>query len=143
MFTIEQIKAAHAKVKSGADFPAYVQDLIELGVTGYKTYVTDGHTIFLGKNDYKMESAPKYATLTIAGTGNKPRFEKDLKAHQQGKTDYLTFCRDCAGSGVEKWMVCMTKITCTYYNKAGDQMLEEAIIPNPPKQTGKVETGNP
>jgi hypothetical protein len=34
----------------------------------------------------------------------------------------------------------MTKMTCTYYDKAGDQMLEEAIIPNPPKQTGKVET---
>ena len=33
MFTIEQIKNAHAKVKSGADFPTYVQNLIKLGVT--------------------------------------------------------------------------------------------------------------
>jgi hypothetical protein len=44
MFTIEQIKAAHSKVKSGTDFPAYVQELIALGVTGYETYVADGHT---------------------------------------------------------------------------------------------------
>lgn len=28
MFTLDQIKAAHNKVKSGADFPAYIQDLI-------------------------------------------------------------------------------------------------------------------
>lgn len=32
MFTIEQIKEAHSKVKSGADFPNYIQDLIILGV---------------------------------------------------------------------------------------------------------------
>jgi hypothetical protein len=28
MFTITQIKEAHSKVKSGADFPAYIQGLI-------------------------------------------------------------------------------------------------------------------
>jgi len=44
MFTIEQIKDAHAKVKSGADFPAYVQEVIRLGVTRYETYVADGQT---------------------------------------------------------------------------------------------------
>jgi hypothetical protein len=27
MFTIEQIKAAHNKLKSGSDFPAYFQEL--------------------------------------------------------------------------------------------------------------------
>ncbi|MGB4398918.1 MAG: DUF1398 family protein [Daejeonella sp.] len=36
MFTAEQIKAAHSKVKSGADFPAYIQDIKALGVTGYE-----------------------------------------------------------------------------------------------------------
>ena len=30
MFTIAQIKEAHDKVKSGADFPKYIQDLINL-----------------------------------------------------------------------------------------------------------------
>ena len=33
MFTIQQIKDAHSKVKSGADFPQYMQDIIALGVT--------------------------------------------------------------------------------------------------------------
>lgn len=32
MFTIQQIKDAHSKVKSGADFPAYIQDIKKLGV---------------------------------------------------------------------------------------------------------------
>jgi hypothetical protein len=30
MFTIEQIDQAHSKVKSGADFPKYIQDLKNL-----------------------------------------------------------------------------------------------------------------
>jgi len=27
MFTVEQIKAAHSKVKSGADFPSYIKEI--------------------------------------------------------------------------------------------------------------------
>ncbi|WP_449397691.1 hypothetical protein [Chryseobacterium wanjuense] len=30
-FTIEQIKAEHQKVKSGADFPRYIQAIKDLG----------------------------------------------------------------------------------------------------------------
>lgn len=85
MFTVEQIKAAHSKVKSGADFPNYVQDLIKLGVTYYET-----------------SSAAKYATLSIAQTFDVRQFSIALKAHQQGQTDYATFCSDCAKLGVLK-----------------------------------------
>jgi uncharacterized protein YbcV (DUF1398 family) len=127
MFTIEQIKAAHSKVESGADFPNYVQDLIGLGVTFYETYVSDGHTEYLGKDDYKMSSEPKYSLHIIAGQGHADQFRFDLKAHQQGKTDYATFCNDCAKSGVEKWTVSMDKMTCTYYDKAGNELLVESI----------------
>lgn len=127
MFTTEQIKAAHSKVKSGADFPAYVQDIIQLGVTYYETYVTDGHTDYFGKDDYQTATAPKYDALAIADISNIAQFQRDLKAHQQGQTDYMTFCNDCARSGVEKWVVCMEKMTCTYYDKAGNEMLAEQI----------------
>jgi hypothetical protein len=33
MFTLEQIKK-HDKVQTGADFPIYIQELIDLGVEG-------------------------------------------------------------------------------------------------------------
>ena len=39
MFTAEQIKAAHSKVKSGADFPGYIKEIKALGVTHYEAYV--------------------------------------------------------------------------------------------------------
>lgn len=127
MFTVEQIKAAHSKVKSGADFPAYIQDIKQLGVTFYETFVTDGHTDYYGINEYKTSSSATYAALTIAPHSNIEQFKADIKAHQQGKTDYSTFCSDCAKSGIEKWTVCMDKMTCTYYDQAGNEILVEQI----------------
>lgn len=127
MFTVEQIKAAHSIVKSGADFPAYIQDIKKLGVSFYESFVADGHTDYYGANDCKTSSVAKYDTLTIAKVSNIAQFKVDIKAHQQGKTDYSTFCIDCAKSGIEKWAVCMDKMTCTYYDQAGNEILVEQI----------------
>ena len=127
MFTIDQINEAHAKVKSGADFPNYIQDLIKLGVTGFETFVTDGHTVYFGKDGIKIQSDANHAVIKLADESDKDQFQEDLKDHQQGKTSYQTFCLDCAWSGVEKWVVDMAKMTCVYFDKAGNEMLAEAI----------------
>jgi len=37
MFTVKEIQEAHAKVKSGADFPKYIQEIKKMGVTGFET----------------------------------------------------------------------------------------------------------
>jgi len=41
MFTVEQIEKAHANVKTGADFPWYIQEIKEMGVIAFETWVTD------------------------------------------------------------------------------------------------------
>ena len=127
MFTIEQIKAAHSKVKSGKDFPAYIKEIKQLGVKWYETFVSDGHTDFFGADDYTTSTIAKYDTLQIAESSNTEQFKADLLAHQQGKTDYPTFCTDCAKSGIEKWTVLLNKMTCTYYDKAGNEILVENV----------------
>ena len=127
MFTIEQIKASHALVKSGADFPAHIQRLITLGVTGYENYVADGHTIFKGRNDYVAESPAKYDIKTIAAIANVEELREFLFVHQRGQTDYPTFCAQAAAAGVEKWTVDTTLMTCTYYDATGGEMLQETI----------------
>ena len=127
MFTIEQVKQAHSKVKSGADFPAYIKDIKQLGVINYETFVSDGHTNYYGVDDYKATTPAKYGELSIAETNNPEQFRADLKAHQQGKTDYPGFCNDCAKSGIEKWVVDTIKMTCTYYDKSGNDILIENI----------------
>jgi uncharacterized protein YbcV (DUF1398 family) len=127
MFTIEQVKAAHANVKSGADFPTYVQDLIRLGVKSYDIFVTDGHGEYRGENKYTVRSATEYETLHIVDNSNTEVFRHKLKLHQQGKTDYATFCKDAADAGVEKWTVDTQALTCSYYDKAGNSLVTETI----------------
>lgn len=127
MFTLEQIKEAHSKVKSGADFPRYIQDLIKIGVVSYESFVIDGHVVYHGNNNYTVSAPPKYNELAISEKSNKEQFQQDLKAHQQGKTDYPTFCNDCAKSGINKWIVNMNKMTCTYYDRSLNELLMEAI----------------
>ena len=127
MFQLKDIKEAHSKVKSGADFPGYVQDLTKLGVAKYDTYVSDGHSLFFGDNDFQIQSEFKYSDLNVVNVSDRERFKHYLKIHQQGETDYLTFCRHCAETGVEKWTVNLARMTCTYYDKASHEMLEEKI----------------
>ncbi|MFN0290739.1 DUF1398 domain-containing protein [Pedobacter helvus] len=127
MFTVAQIEQAHAKVKSGADFPKYIQEIKEMGVLSFETWVNDSHTEYYGTNGYRTSSAPKYGNLEISAQTDKEKFATQLKAHQQGQTDYYTFCTDCAETGVEKWIVDLTKMTCIYYDQAGEEILVEQI----------------
>lgn len=126
-FTVEQLKAAHSKVKSGADFPAYIKEIKAMGVTHYETYVNDGHINYYGAYNYTAKVPAKYETLTIAENANMEVFKAELLAHQQGKTDFLTFIKMCAETGIEKWEICMDKMTCTYFDKTGNEILVEKI----------------
>jgi uncharacterized protein YbcV (DUF1398 family) len=127
MFTIQQIKDAHSKVKSGADFPKYIQDIIALGVTSFETFVFDNHTNYFGNDNLQTSFEGFSETLIITNESNIEQFKSDLKSHQQGHTDYMTFLHDCAKSGVEKWIVVMDKMICSYYDINGDEMLVEKI----------------
>ncbi|WP_028980195.1 DUF1398 domain-containing protein [Sporocytophaga myxococcoides] len=127
MFTVEEIKAAHSKVKSGADFPSFIREIKNLGVTFYETYVRDGHTDYFGSKDYKTSSGARYEALIIKEDCEAEEFKAALKAHQNGKTDYPTFISMSAKLGIEKWAVCMDKMTCTYFDKKGKEVLIEEI----------------
>jgi len=127
MFTVEQIENAHSKVQSGADFPNYIQEIKKLGVKAFETWVKDSHTEYFGENNFTTNSEPKYGNLVIADQSDKEKFSNYLKNHQKGKTDYMTFCRDCAETGIEKWFVDLDKFTCTYYDKTGNLILTEEI----------------
>ncbi|GAB0174337.1 MAG: DUF1398 family protein [Candidatus Altimarinota bacterium] len=124
MFTLPDIINAHAKVKSGADFPAYAREITRMGVTAYDVYVTDGRAVYFGNPD-PLNAPGKYEPLLISLDIKKDFFIERLKLHQNGGTDYMTFCRDCAESGVEKWTLDMKAGTCTYYDRSGNELIVE------------------
>ncbi|WP_290793949.1 DUF1398 domain-containing protein [Flavihumibacter sp. UBA7668] len=127
MFTLEQIKTAHSKVKSGADFPSYIKEIKAMGVTHYTTYVTDGHIDLFGADNLTAKVPAKYEAMEIADMPSLEQFKAELFAHQQGKTDFLTFIKMCANFGIDKWKIAMDKMTCTYFSKSGKVVLVEEI----------------
>lgn len=127
MFTIAQIKEAHSKVKSGADFPAYIQDLIELGVQGYDTFVNDGHVEYFGTDNFRVAQTDTYESIAIAALANKERFIEFLVMHQDGQTDYLTFCHHASQCGIAKWSVNIIEMTCTYFDQSENAVIIEKI----------------
>jgi uncharacterized protein YbcV (DUF1398 family) len=126
MFTLEQIAQAHSRVKSGADFPQYVQELIALGVYRYTAWLTDGHVDYEGA-DLKLSGPAKHEVQAIAKRSDDVQFKARLKLHQQGGTDYQTFCNDARAAGVERWVVDTQAMNCTYFDPYGHPMLVEEI----------------
>ncbi len=127
MFNIEKIKSAEQKVKSGLDFPKFAFELKDLGVKRSDVYVMNGMAIYFGKDDYTVESAPVYENLLIEEHSNAEELKEALVIHQQGETDYDTFCRQAAGAGVEKWIIDFEEMTVTYLDMHGNELLVEHI----------------
>lgn len=127
MFTLDQISTAHAKVKSGADFPQYVQDLKALGVTHYDTFVADGHSDFYGAGGTRISSPARYDAMPVASEADPVQFKHSLLIHQQGQTDYPAFCDQSAAAGVEKWTTNIDTMEVVYYDTKENVLLTEAI----------------
>uniref|UniRef100_A0A7S3MG83 Phage envelope protein n=1 Tax=Spumella elongata TaxID=89044 RepID=A0A7S3MG83_9STRA len=127
MFTIEQIQAAQANIKSGGDFPQFVQDIIRLGVQSYVTSVYDGNTVYKGADNFSVESGAKHEPVFIADVSDGEAFKVKLKEHQQGRTSYPQFCTDCGASGIDRWEVVTSAMTCAYYNKDNQEILVEKV----------------
>ena len=60
--------------------------------------------------------------LEIYDKSDKVKFVHYLKIHQQGETDYFAFCKHCAETGIEKWIMSLQNMTCTYFDKSGKEI---------------------
>lgn len=127
MFTIEDIQTAEAKIKSGADFPNFIQEIKAMGVIRNDVFVINGMAVYYGNDDHTVQSAPAYEDLLIEQQSNVEELKEALKIHQNGATDYQTFCRQVASAGVEKWITDLTAMTVTYLAADGTEMVVEHI----------------
>ncbi len=131
-FTLTQINDARAKVKTGADFPREIQDFKDIGVKKYEFFVEDGTFMYYGEYKFSLRAPSAYAksnfsSLEVDAKASLSQFKSILSVHQQGKTDFLTFCKDAAKAGVYKWRLDLEQMTCTYYDTQGAAMLVETV----------------
>jgi uncharacterized protein YbcV (DUF1398 family) len=127
MFTIEEINDLHARLGSARTLPEYVRALKALGVERYDSYLTDGHSEYFGQGGHRVVSPPVHEVLPVAETGQGETFLKHLRQHERRETTYLEMSRGLAQSGIEKWTVLTGRMTMTFYDMAGTEMLVEQI----------------
>jgi uncharacterized protein YbcV (DUF1398 family) len=127
MFTIEQINDLHARLGSAKTLPEYTRALNALGVERYDSYLADGHSEYFGQSGYRVDSPPVHEVLSVAETGQREMFLQHLRRHELRQTTYVEMSRGLAESGIEKWTVDTGRMTMTFYDKAGKEMLVEQI----------------
>lgn len=127
MFTKDQIFTAQAKVKSGADYPNLIQDLKAIGVRSYDHIVSDHSNMFYGDNGHSVVISHSQPSIPVAAEPSSQKLRHSLSIHQQGKTDYPTFCVQAGEAGVSKWVSDLQKMTVTYKGIAGGDILIEPI----------------
>jgi uncharacterized protein YbcV (DUF1398 family) len=127
MLTKEQILSTLSKVRTGKDYPKLVQDLKILGVLKYEHLVSTGANVYYGTSNYPILLKQEGISLTVNDNSSQEKLKKALKIHQAGETDYPTFCKQAAESGVDKWIGDLTKMTVSYIDKEGRILLVEAI----------------
>ena len=127
MFTIEQINDLHARLGSTRTLPEYVRALKALGVERYDSYLAEGQSEYFGQGGHRVASPPVREVLPVAETGQRETFLQHLRRHEQGQTTYLEMSKGLAQSGIEKWTVDTGRMTITFYDKAGREVLVEQI----------------
>lgn len=130
MFTLKQLNDAHSKVKTGADFANYVKEIKALGLKSYEFIVSDGSIVYHGDLEQKIISGPIYETLSINPNSSSEKLQLSISIHQQGKTDFTTFCKQAAEAGVEKWVIDTKQMVCSYFDLKGKSLIAESIQSN-------------
>ena len=93
----------------------------------YDSFITDGHSEYFGKDGHKVVSPSVHEKLSIAETSNRESFLKHLDLHNQRITSYLEMSKGLADSSIERWTFDTNKMTITYYDKDGNEILVESI----------------
>lgn len=132
MFTEDQVLAAHNQVKTGADFPKYIQTIKDLGLIKYEYWVVDGRTVYFGDAGYILNTGPKYLAIPITSPPTRGDLEHAITQRELGKTDFLTFCKQVADAGAAKWEIDTQKMQCTYFDNEDRVILSETVSPPAP-----------
>jgi hypothetical protein len=66
VFTIEQIEELHARLGNAETLADYVRSLAALGVARYDSFVSDGHSEYLGRDAQRVTSHAVHDELTVA-----------------------------------------------------------------------------
>jgi uncharacterized protein YbcV (DUF1398 family) len=127
VFTLGQIDDIHDRFGRQDTLVQYLRALNAIGVERSDSFIADGHSEYFGTGGETVVTPPAHEALTIAATSSRDGLVQSLARHSQGETSYLEMSEGLARSGVEKWTFDMSALTIAYYDKAGNELLTEAV----------------
>ncbi len=127
MFTLGQIDDIHDRFGRQDTLGQYLRALNAIGVERSDSFIADGHSEYFGTGGETVVTPPAHEVLAIAATSSRDGLVQCLARHSQGETSYLEMSQGLARSGVAKWTFDTSALTIAYYDKAGNELLTEAI----------------
>jgi|HubBroStandDraft_1064217.scaffolds.fasta_scaffold48076_2 uncharacterized protein YbcV (DUF1398 family) len=126
-FTEQDIRAAYAKTRTGADFPRLIQDLKKLGMVSYDHLLESGSNVFHGQDGQSVPLSNMGPSVPVNDRANVELLKKHISEHQRGLTNYPTLCGLAGQGGVDKWTCDLLAMTCTYFDRSGRKLHVEFI----------------
>ena len=124
---MDQIDDLHARFGRADSLADYFRGLAGLVITRFDSFLTDGHSEFLGADGQRVVSPPHHEVLAIEEVSDRTALLDHLQRHLEGETSYVEMSKGLAASGVEKWVADTTALTMTYFDRDGVALLVERV----------------
>ena len=125
-FKLSAIQQAHQQF-TGVDFPKLFKAFKVMGMTYNIVNIQDGTATYVHQSEDDIVTSSVKSNHPVAPSSNQSIVQDVLTRHQQGQTDFETFCDEMAQAGIYKWHIDIQAGTCTYIDLQEQAIISELI----------------
>ncbi|HCY8992986.1 TPA: DUF1398 family protein [Staphylococcus aureus] len=125
-FKLSAIQQAHQQF-TGVDFPKLFKAFKDMGMTYNIVNIQDGTATYVHQSEDDIVTSSVKSNHPVAPSSNQSIVQDVLTRHQQGQTDFETFCDEMAQAGIYKWYIDIQAGTCTYIDLQEQAIISELI----------------
>ncbi|HAR6953564.1 TPA: DUF1398 family protein [Staphylococcus aureus] len=125
-FKLSAIQQAHQQF-TGVDFPKLFKAFKDMGMTYNIVNIQDGTATYVHQSEDDIVTSSVKSNHPVAPSSNQSIVQDVLTRHQQGQTDFETFCDEMAQAGIYKWHIDIQVGTCTYIDLQEQAIISELI----------------
>ncbi|HHC8778508.1 TPA: DUF1398 domain-containing protein [Staphylococcus aureus] len=125
-FKLSAIQQAHQQF-TGVDFPKLFKAFKDMGMTYNIVNIQDGTATYVHQSEDDIVTSSVKSNHPAAPSSNQSIVQDVLTRHQQGQTDFETFCDEMAQAGIYKWHIDIQAGTCTYIDLQEQAIISELI----------------
>jgi uncharacterized protein YbcV (DUF1398 family) len=127
MVTLAEIDDVHERLGNSDTLDAYCRALADLGVTGYDSYVVDGHTVFRTTDGQELVTPAYHDVVEVATEPDHAAVHATLARTEAGELGYTEMSRLLGAAGLERWSVDTQRLIMTYTDVLGEAVLVEQL----------------